>query len=130
MITLKEVRADYYYFSGKLSDIVRQLSFAGIGVVWILRVGKDVSDLKFNAQMVGALSAFCLALTCDLLQYVWSAGLWGFYSRYHEKRGALPEQKLYPSKYLNWPSIGFFWVKVLLCVAGMWTLLHYLGKQF
>ncbi len=131
MITLKEARADYYFFSGKLSDVVRQLSLAGIGIVWILRVGRDTNGVfKFEAPMANALSAFCLALLLDLLQYASAAAIWGFYCRYKEKRGGAQDGQLFPSPKMNWPALGCFWGKAFFCVIGLWTLLHYLGKQF
>jgi hypothetical protein len=36
---LQKARDTYYEYSGKLSDITRQLSFAGIAIVWIFRAG-------------------------------------------------------------------------------------------
>lgn len=35
---LKDTRESYQFFSGKASEIVRQLGFAGIAVIWVFKV--------------------------------------------------------------------------------------------
>lgn len=34
---LQDVRSTYYELSGKTSDLVRQLGFAGIALIWLFR---------------------------------------------------------------------------------------------
>ena len=40
---LRNYRQTYYDYSGKASDIARQLSFAGIAIIWIFKIQKDTS---------------------------------------------------------------------------------------
>jgi hypothetical protein len=128
---LATVREAYYGYSGKLSDIVRQLSFAGIGVFWILRIGKDVGTFKFDPQMVHGLSAFVFALMMDLLHYISATAIWGVYGRWLEKHCKIDEASEFGAPpWINWPANLFFWAKTLCCILGMYSLLHYLGKQF
>ena len=35
---LSDYRETYYEFSGKASDVTRQLAFAGIAIVWIFKI--------------------------------------------------------------------------------------------
>ncbi|MBD5583626.1 MAG: hypothetical protein HDQ88_00880 [Clostridia bacterium] len=96
MLTLKEVKEAYEGLSGKASDIVRQLTFAGIGIVWIFNRGADVvssaetccsndvglvaqcQDVAFNipSGLMTALLLLCLAVAIDLFQYFISTGIW------------------------------------------------------
>ena len=52
MPTLKDYRADFYTFTGKASDITRQLAFAGIALIWIFktdRTGTFRYPSRFNS---------------------------------------------------------------------------------
>ena len=50
---IHELRSTYYEASGKVSDISRQLAFAGIAVIWVLRVeqlkGSDPFKTLYSA---------------------------------------------------------------------------------
>ena len=60
---LSEFKEDYYHFTGKLSDINRQIAFAGIALIWVFKKGKEVNfqiDDEFRvaaAPMLNAKSA-------------------------------------------------------------------------
>lgn len=131
LMKLADVREAYYGYSGKLSDISRQLCFAGIGVVWILKIGKDVGTFKFDPQMLNALSAFCLSLMFDLLHYIIGSIVWGIYGVVKEnRRDAKADDEFMAPNCINWPTLLFFWVKIACSSVGMWLLLRLIGKQF
>jgi len=44
---LKDAREIYYFYSGKTSDLVRQLGLAGIAVIWLF---------KYDAQGIPKIS--------------------------------------------------------------------------
>ncbi|WP_215824722.1 hypothetical protein [Xanthomonas citri] len=80
MSNLKEYQQAYRDLSGRASELVRQLSFAGIAFVWVFKkdgAGLDSvpSDLHLPALI------FAIALLADYLQYAAGAAMWGGYSR-------------------------------------------------
>jgi hypothetical protein len=85
-VKLQGYRETFYTFSGKLSDICRQLAFAGIGLIWLFKkdnpVGLSIPRELFvpGALVVGA-------LVFDLLQYAFGSILWrSFYQRKEKEK--------------------------------------------
>ena len=68
---IHEIRDAYYEASGTVSDISRQLAFAGIAVIWVLKVGDGSGGIPFSSELVIPLYCFVSALGLDLLQYVY-----------------------------------------------------------
>lgn len=99
-MTLKEARGAYDYFSGKLSDVVRQLSFAGIAVIWIFKNGTSV--VPFDERLVWPLRFLVSALACDLLHYAYSALAWGRFAHLHDKNGVKDSEEVSPDEKINW----------------------------
>ena len=57
------------------SDIVRQLSLAGVGIIWLFKSSDD-SDILFSPILVFPLLFLALALFCDLIQYIIAGNIW------------------------------------------------------
>lgn len=71
-MTLRDAKSAYEEHSGKASDIVRQLSFGGIALIWLFRLGTEKQFTLDQAMLRAALFIF-LALFFDFLQYLASA---------------------------------------------------------
>lgn len=120
---LKKARDSYDYFSSKASDVSRQLSFAGIAVVWLFAINEG-EHIELPVTLIVALIFFVVSLSCDLLHFAWGSFIWGKYARSHEKREIDGREVVRPDDdhipdpdpKINWPSIFLFWMK-LLCVA-------------
>jgi hypothetical protein len=124
---LSDYRKVYYEFSGKLSDIVRQLAFAGIAVIWVFKQeAKPVA--KIPDAMLVPLVLLVLSLTGDLLHYVASTFIWGTFSRYHERKLKRPleDPDLTAPRYFNWPALFFLCAKSILLVGAYVFLSRYL----
>lgn len=124
---LEDCRKAYYDFSGKASDIARQLGFAGIAVIWLFKANGDGDGyyaLHSNLFLAGLL--IVAALSLDLFQYVFSAAIWGFFSRRIEKRGAKATGTVDAPIYLNWPGLFFFWTKLIVMMIAYGVLLRFL----
>ena len=126
-MTLKDVRISYDYYSAKLSDIVRQLCFAGIAVVWIFR--KGTSGISLDEGLTRALTLFVAALGFDLLHYVYSSAAWGIYAHRKEKEGHSDEDTVSPHDSINWFSLACFWIKSIGCILAYSLLLDFLNTQ-
>jgi hypothetical protein len=74
---LEKAQAQKDAYSGTASEIVRQLAFAGIAVIWLFRVGgEDAGGVGFSPALLWPLAGFTVTLVLDLLQYVLSAIAW------------------------------------------------------
>lgn len=126
MPTLVEYRDDYYALSGKASDVVRSLGFAGIAVIWIFKSAQPEGKyiLPLDLYWAGLLIVASLAL--DLLQYALGALIWGAFWRLNEKSGVLDDEKLDAPSYFNWPALICFWGKLLTMIIAYALVLVYL----
>ncbi len=118
---LEDVRSAYQYFSEKASDIVRQLGFAGIALIWLFHSevgGKPV----INSALLPAGFWIILALTCDLLHYVAGTLVWGIYNRRSEQASRSETEEFTANPMLNWPILTFFWGKVV-CIIIAYVIL-------
>jgi hypothetical protein len=114
--SVESAREDYYYYTGKTSDIVRQLALAGVALIWLFRIDRETgidvvpSQLRVPAILIVA----CLA--ADLLQYVWGSAAWGIYSRIKELQIQRREEdeEFWAPDWINRPTNTLFVVKILL----------------
>jgi hypothetical protein len=114
-VDLAKVRETYYEASGKLSDIVRQLAFAGIAVVWLF--GYLVSDQRLDPEYVWPALLIILSLACDFLQYAYRTAAWGIYGWWIEKSNRDKAEFRAP-RMINWPSLFLFCSKAVLLAAA------------
>jgi len=129
-VKISEVKADYYEASSKVSDIVRQLSFAGIAVVWIFRVGDKAGGMRYTPEMVHPLGLFVISLGLDLFQYTYKTVALGALNYFSHKKHPDDETDIaYPSK-LNWVTNILFVGKAGACILAFGFLLHLIYGQF
>ncbi|MGV8865585.1 MAG: hypothetical protein ACOH2S_01590 [Janthinobacterium svalbardensis] len=123
---LKDARDTYYFFSGKTSDLVRQLGLGGIAIVWIFK--RDLAGgPKIPDELVLPLSCIVIALGIDFLQYAIATILWGILSRRKELSG-VGDADFDVSPYINWPTILCFCGKTIAIVMAYCYLLSYLSR--
>ena len=120
---LSEAREHYYYFSGKLSDISRQLCFAGIAVVWIFAVKEGSSSYHLPPELLWPLGFFVFGLALDLLHYGVAAASWGIIHRLKESSGVGEEADIRTPAKINYVPVTFFWAKVCATLIGYVLLL-------
>lgn len=117
MMTLKDARESYYIYSGKASDVLRQLGVAGMGVVWVFKVQANGTSAIPRPLLFPAL-LLVIGLFLDLLQYVLASAAWGSFARVLERRGTPADAAISAPVWLNWPALACFWGKVL---AILWA---------
>ncbi len=81
---LKEWQNDYENDSSIISELIRNLSFAGIGLIWIFKNSEPSGKLLPQA-LVCPILLIVVALSFDLLQYIWRIGVNYFTYRKYEK---------------------------------------------
>lgn len=127
---LKAAREAYYLYSGKTSDISRQLSFAGLAIIWLFTKSEG-SEFVIPDELLLPMFFLVLSLTCDFLQYISATLVWGIFQRYHERKFErqgitdISEKEITASEFQNWPALGFFSLKVLFLLTGYIFLLIY-----
>jgi hypothetical protein len=126
---LEDVRTTYNELTGKASDIVRQLGFAGIALIWLFRTEVAGQPRVPHALLLPGL-LIVTALTFDLLQYVSGAIVWGALNRAKERAGWPQEKEFTAHPALNWPALFFFWGKVVLLTTAYVRLGIFVAQAF
>lgn len=132
---LKDARETYQYHSGKAGDIGRQLSLAGIAIVWMFRGGDTI---HFTRTLLLALAWLCVSLLFDFLQYLFGGLIWGAIAWCVEHK--LKKNSINPSENIpaaefqvwhvtNFPCLFFFWSKFVCLSVGFWFLAEHLVLQ-
>lgn len=116
-MNLSDYRGTYYGFTGSASAVTRQAAFAGIAIVWIFN-DRTGDAIRLPAELLWPTLFLVACLACDLLQYALSAAIWGYFHRWHERKGTKETDEITASKYLNWPGILFFWGKLIFALLA------------
>jgi hypothetical protein len=125
---LKDAREYYNQRSSKLSEVVRQLNFAGIAIIWLFRTGDKTGGIPYNDFLIWPLGLLVASATFDLLHYAYASAAWGIFHRVKEKELHHNEEAefLAPDA-INWLSNILFWGKAMLTVAAYILLVIYIG---
>jgi hypothetical protein len=126
---LERMLSTYEFYSGKASDLTRQLCFAAIAVVWIF---KRENNGAYHIDHLLILVAFTsvLALSADFLQYVYCSLLFGLIHRHNEKQKKHKDHEFKFSPFCNWPTLILFWLKIGLTISSYAMLVIYLLRIF
>jgi hypothetical protein len=124
---LNDAREHYYFHTGKVSDIVRQLGLGAIAIIWIFR-SSDTAALAIPSELMTSLKLVVVGLGLDLLQYAFGAALWGSFQWHLEKSGKTETEEFKAPRWINWPALACFWLKVLTIACAYLLLLKYLAK--
>lgn len=122
---LSDYKEDYYLFTGKLSDINRQIAFAGLAIIWIFKKGEN-SDIQLDIELVKPAIFIVCALAFDIFQYIYQSIIWSLFYTYYNRKHKSEEYKIESPEYLNYPSWFFFFLKVILVLIAYWKIFEYL----
>lgn len=127
-MNLSDARETYYFYSGKLSDINRNICFAGIAVVWIFVTKVSTSEIKLEKEFLVPLILFVISLALDLLQYLTSTITWSMFHRIKEKSDIQEDSDFKAPRWFNWPPLIMFYLKVFATISGYAVLLKIITK--
>ncbi len=126
---LKEAKEAFYDSSATLSENTRKLVFAGIAIIWILKVSdKNAGGIPFSSILFRPLFLFVWALGFDLLQYFYKTVSWWFYHKAKHQSGLAEDAMIDPPTALTLPTWFFFLAKLGCCVAAYIFVLGYIWK--
>ena len=117
----------YYEFSGKASDVARQLAFAGIAFVWIFKY-QDSNIIRLPVELLIPATFFALTLAFDLLQYIFATAIWGIFQWHMEKTvgGLGKDPDLDTPSWFKLPQLVCLILKLIAVVIGYIFLLQYI----
>jgi hypothetical protein len=124
---LKDALDNYYFHSGKTSELVRQLGIAGIAVIWLFRFEVQGTP-KIPEQLFWPLMLIVVGLACDLLQYSVATWVWQVFIWHKELAGVSHEEEFLAPEKINRRALVFFWVKVAVIVCAYIFLFLYLAR--
>jgi hypothetical protein len=138
-LKLQDTRAEYYYFTGKVSDIVRQLGLAGVAIIWVFKTD-SAGRQTIPEGLLPAGILILLGLATDLLQYAAGTIIWDRFNttKEDELENKLAEKKARGEDYdpeaedftapssINDLTKTLFWVKFILMLLAYIYLIFYL----
>lgn len=125
---LEKYLDEFKWYSGKASDVARQLSFAGIAIIWIFKTGDGI-QAKIPNDLILPLGFLCLALAFDLLQYLSGTIIWDIFHTYHESR-AKKDEDIKAAIWLRRPADFFFWFKIISVIISYAIIIYYVYTMF
>ncbi len=126
-MNFETTRATLDYYTGKVSEISRQLALAAIALVWIFKTDQPRGGMLIPQALYWPAACAIAALACDLFQYTYASIAWGQFNRRKEKEVGLNDKaEFYAPRWINWPSNIFFYLKLVLVMICYALLLAYL----
>ena len=121
---LQDALQNYYFHTGQVSDIARQLAFAAIAVIWLFKAGAGAS-ISLPKELLEPLKLVVVCLTLDLLQYILATIVWGIFHRLKERAGTSDSSEFKAPSVINRPALACFWAKTAVLVYAYWELYSY-----
>jgi heme/copper-type cytochrome/quinol oxidase subunit 2 len=127
-VKLSGIREAYEELSGKLSNIVRQLAFAGIGIIWIFRMNNLNNSISISKELSWPLILLVATLFLDALQYLISTTIWHLFYYKNHKKDSNEDREAHENESWNIPCWIIFYSKVVVLMAAYVLLFIYLWR--
>jgi hypothetical protein len=120
-VKLNDYRQDFYTYSGKASDLSRQLAFAGIALIWLFK-SESAGQFAIPRSLITPSIFIVCALAFDMLHYVMASVIWRWFYRSKEKAFVSEDADLPPhSVALEAPIWIIFCLKIaFVLLAYVW----------
>ena len=125
---LKEIKDDFYVFSGKTSAISRQLAFAGIAIIWFFKIELP-THIQLGNELIGILRLLVICLLLDFCHAFVPTIIYGISNIYHRGRGKKDEDEIKLSQAWTIPDWIFFLTKILFLLWAYINLWKYLSEK-
>lgn len=125
---LEDARENYYYYSQKTSEIVRQLGFAGIALIWVFKTEVE-GKIVVPPELLSTGKLIVIGLGFDLLHYVAGTLAWGVYNGIKERAGTKEGKEFLAPRSVNWPTLFFLWAKVIIISIAYIKLFNFLAQR-
>ena len=128
MMRLSQIREAYEELSGKLSDVNRQLAFAGIGIIWIFKITDDHSPIIPN-ELLEPVIFLIMSLALDLCQYLIQTFTWYIYYLWKHYNNDDEEQIVHEPESFNCIPWLFLLFKVIALITAYIYLFIFLWER-
>lgn len=140
---LKDLKAEFNYYSEQASKLCRQFAMIGIGVIWIFTFNEKTSELLLG-ELIIPMITLVGSLLFDLSHYLYGSIAWGiarkvkYDSKLKEletiKEGELSqkqkkeieEETVSISNFINWPNYFFYYSKFICLGIGYFLLMKFM----
>lgn len=125
---LSDARNSYYGYTADASAVARQIAFAGVAVIWLFNAPIDGKAINLPSELTFVALLLVISLSFDLLQYVIASLIWGIFSRKIETQNHSNDDDpdCLASPFMNWPTLFFFWGKILFLICAYYFLAQFL----
>ena len=89
---LDGIRSELAFYSGKVSDLARQLALAGIAVVWLFKVDRAGQTPAIPQELVAPMFLLVVTALADFLQYAY--GTVAYHIRYETAERQMKKDQL------------------------------------
>ncbi len=127
---MKDIQDDFYTFSGKASQLTRQLAFAGIAVVWIFKTTTIKNQIILDYELIEILKQLIVCLLLDFAHaFIPSLvyGIMNFTHRVFKKKKE--DDEINYSMVLTIPEWILFTAKIILLLIAYFRLWNYLQQK-
>jgi len=126
---IKDHWDDYAFYTEKLTELSRQLAFAGAAICWFFKT----PDVTFPTSILLALIGLVIFFISDIMQYLFSAILLKCWLRPIEKEAWKKHKSLdvdidRPS-YIDKPAFLLFIIKIILLISSFILILSEFFKK-
>lgn len=122
---LKDVRETYDLYTTKTSEIVRNLGYAGIALIWVFKV--DTAGMqKIPPELLTPAIFITVSLALDLSHAVIGSLIWAIYNRYREWKHTTEDQEFEAPSPINWVAIILFWSKIVAIIVAYYFIIQFL----
>lgn len=126
---LKEYKKKSHEYTAKASEIARQINFAGIGIIWIIRTSSDTLELS-NSVVLTPLILISISLLFDFCQYFFGGVIWINFYRKKEKEGLSRDSDVLSKTWRNKVLYGFYYLKFIFMVIAYIFIIKALFSYF
>ncbi len=125
-MALKDFQTQAEYFSGKASEITRQIVFAAIAIIWIFRNPSPGQIIP--KELLLPLYLLFATLALDLIHYIIGSVIWGIFCEVKERsvnQGKITAENVDAPNILSYFVTFFFFLKIIVLGFAIYFLSAY-----
>lgn len=126
---IKDYINTYQEFSGKASELNRQLLFSAIAIIWIFNVTSDTDKFNLPKELLNPLITISVGLLLDFLQYFVASIIWYNFYRKHEKIGTSDAEDIKSPVCLTTIISFFYYGKIIAMLVSYYFIISYLISE-
>ena len=116
---LQDYRQLFYDQAKKTSDVVRNLAFVGVAIIWVFKKETDTGQIIISATFSYAGVFLIISFILDLLHCVIPTIIWDYFHKTKEKEKGVDENtEIDHPSWMSKPAYFFFWSKISFVIIA------------